>query len=98
MSGRAELRQFRGARCRRSLWRHRADAELLDHPFPGGGVRAWIGEVGFVERERRAGRQRVAGVVAPHAVLAHHRLVTDVGTSGGVDWSVASDAVSAGAG
>ena len=48
---------------------------FFDHAFPDGGVRAGIGEVGLVERERRAGGERVARVVAGDAVLVHHLLV-----------------------
>ena len=60
MSDARNFVELRGAGRRRPLRRHRADAELLDDALPGRGVGAGIGEVGLVERERRAGRQRVA--------------------------------------
>ena len=77
MSARPELAQFPVAGCWRSLRGHRADAELLDHALPRHRVRAGIGEIGLVERERRAGRKRISRVVTTDAVLRHHRLIRD---------------------
>ena len=67
---RPEPGQLLVAGRRRSLRRHRAHTELLDHALPGRRVRTGIGEIGLVERERRAGRKRIPRVVTADAVLA----------------------------